>query len=189
MKRHPHSLFRKPPEMEIPKVHKRNKHPPLHIPLGSLKTYNSRKEERNCLGYGALPNSTFKYNSTHPQKNDGYILCISSTRVYVYVVCQRNAYLHTSLNRVEACSQAVPAKNATYIPEMSSARPSHQMTHLFSKPSSEFPLNPPSEAFSDPYSNQFGSSYDFSVFRPSLSVSTSVKMACVLTLFLTSLTT
>lgn len=77
MKRHPHSLFRKPPEMEIPKVHKRNKHPPLHIPLGSLKTYNSRKEERNCLGYGALPSSTFKYNSTHPQNNDGYILCIS----------------------------------------------------------------------------------------------------------------
>ena len=30
-------------------------------------------------------------------------------------------YLCTSLNRVEACSQAVPAKIATHIPEMSSA--------------------------------------------------------------------
>ena len=57
------------------------------------------------------------------------------------------------------------------------------LTHLFSKPSSEFPLNTLSEAFSDPYSSQFGSFCDFSVFRPSLSVSTSVKTACVLLSF------
>lgn len=120
----------------------------------------------------------------HTQKKMmGTFYVQASTRVYIYVVCQRNAYLHASLNRVKACSQAVPAKNATHIPEMSSARPSHQMTHLFSKPSSEFPLNTLSEAFSDPYSSQFGSFCDFSVFRPSLSVSTSVKTACVLLSF------
>ena len=61
-----------------------NKHLSFHIPLGSLKTYNSRKEKRNCLGQRAHPSSTFKYNSTHTHthththtQNDGQIPCIS----------------------------------------------------------------------------------------------------------------
>lgn len=93
-------------------MHLHDKSLSFHISLGSRK-------ERNCLSYRPHLRSTSKYNLTHTKNwwaNSPYKLLQQFTFTFHSA---EMANLPSSLSRVRACSQAVPAKIVTHTPEMS----------------------------------------------------------------------